>query len=165
MSEYRNRTTGALMMSKEEVQATAPNMRAPKVWNDKTLDSFNVDPVFETPKPTSGIGQYQHVVRDGVEQDAKGNWVQVWKIVDMFADIDGGQTKKQQEDAYQTKLDNDAAKRNRLRRNSLLQETDWWAVSDRTMTSAQTTYRAALRDLPDHSNWPHLEYDDWPTKP
>jgi len=33
------------------------------------------------------------------------------------------------------------------------------------MTSAQTTYRTALRDLPTHSNWPHLEDDDWPTKP
>ena len=165
MSEYRNRTTGALMMSKEEVKASAPNKIPPRVWNDKTLDSFNVDPVFETPKPTSDIGKYQTVVRNGVEQDAKGNWVQAWKIVDMFADIDGGQTKKQQEDAYQTKLDNDAAKRNRLRRNSLLQETDWWAISDRTMTSAQTTYRQALRDLPTHSNWPNLEDADWPTKP
>ena len=169
MGEYRNRTTGALMMSKEEVQATAPNMRAPRVWNDKTLDSFNIDPVFETPKPTSGIGQYQHVVRDGVEQDSKGNWVQVWKIVDMFVDTtdeDGvTTTKAEHEAAYQTRLDTDAANRNRSERNRLLAETDWWAVSDRTMTSEQTTYRTALRDLPTHSNWPHLEDDDWPTKP
>ena len=165
MSEYRNRTTGALMMSKEEVQASAPNMKAPKVWNENTLDSFNVDPVFETPKPTEGIGQYQHVVRNGVTQASNGNWEQAWKIVDMFADIQGGQTKQQQETAYQTQLDNLAAENNRSKRNRLLDETDWWAVSDRTMTSAQTTYRAALRDLPDHSNWPHLENDDWPTKP
>ena len=38
-------------------------------------------------------------------------------------------------------------------------------MSDRTMTSAQTTYRQALRDITTHSNWPHLEEDDWPTKP
>ena len=169
MGEFRNRTTGALMMSKEEVQATAPNMRAPKVWNDKTLDSFNIDPVFETPKPTSGIGKYQQVVRDGVEQDAKDNWVQAWKIVDMFVDTtdkDGKKTTKaEHEAAYQIGLDNNAAEGNRSQRNRLLAETDWWAVSDRTMSSEQTAYRKALRDLPTHSNWPHLENNDWPTKP
>ena len=74
-------------------------------------------------------------------------------------------TKAEQETAYQAELDNNAARRNRSDRNNLLAETDWWAVSDRTMTSEQTTYRAALRDLPTHSNWPHLEDDDWPTKP
>tara|TARA_B100000085_G_scaffold127450_1_gene116030 strand:+ start:586 stop:906 length:321 start_codon:yes stop_codon:yes gene_type:complete len=47
-------------------------------------------------------------------------------------------------------------------RNRLLDETDWWAVSDRTMTSAQTNYRQALRDLPANSEWPNIE---WPTKP
>ena len=47
-------------------------------------------------------------------------------------------------------------------RNRLLDETDWWAVSDRTMTSAQTNYRQALRDLPADSEWPNIE---WPTKP
>ena len=50
-------------------------------------------------------------------------------------------------------------------RNSKLDETDWWAVSDRTMTSDQTAYRKALRDITTHSDWPHLETDDWPTKP
>ena len=47
-------------------------------------------------------------------------------------------------------------------RNGLLDETDWWAVSDRTMTSAQTNYRQALRDLPADSDWPNI---DWPVKP
>ena len=47
-------------------------------------------------------------------------------------------------------------------RNNLLSDTDWWAVSDRTMTSEETAYRQALRDLPDHADWPNI---DWPTKP
>ena len=54
---------------------------------------------------------------------------------------------------------------NREKRDRLLTETDWWAVSDRTMTSEQTTYRQALRDITTHANWPHLTNDDWPTKP
>ena len=36
----------------------------------------------------------------------------------------------------------------RQQRNQLLQQSDWMAVSDRTMTQAQTNYRQALRDLP-----------------
>lgn len=61
--------------------------------------------------------------------------------------------------------DSDVAERNRTFRNDLLQETDWWANSDVAMTQAQRDYRQALRDLPSHSNWPHLQDGDWPTKP
>jgi len=48
-------------------------------------------------------------------------------------------------------------------RNSLLSETDWWASSDLTMTSAQTTYRQDLRDITKTAT----SVDDvkWPTKP
>ncbi len=39
-------------------------------------------------------------------------------------------------------------------RNDRLRQTDWWAVSDRTMTSAQTKYRQDLRDLPSTTDDP-----------
>ena len=35
----------------------------------------------------------------------------------------------------------------RQRRNSLLSETDYLALSDQTMTAEMTTYRQALRDI------------------
>jgi len=54
---------------------------------------------------------------------------------------------------------------NRSMRDGLLSETDWWGVSDLTMTESQTLYRQALRDLPTHTNWPLLNTEDWPTKP
>lgn len=54
---------------------------------------------------------------------------------------------------------------NKEARNSLLTETDWWAVADRTMTAEQTAYRQALRDITTHANWPNLADSDWPTKP
>jgi hypothetical protein len=44
-------------------------------------------------------------------------------------------------------------------------ETDFYALSDVTMSSEMTIYRQALRDITTHSNWPHLEDSDWPTKP
>lgn len=53
----------------------------------------------------------------------------------------------------------------RKQRDALLAETDWWTVSDRTMTQAETDYRQALRDITAHTNWPELSDEDWPTKP
>jgi len=50
-------------------------------------------------------------------------------------------------------------------RDAFLSETDWWASSDLTMTTEQTEYRQALRNLPTHANWPNLNDEDWPTKP
>lgn len=51
----------------------------------------------------------------------------------------------------------------RRERDALLAETDWWTVSDRTMTQAETDYRQALRDVPAQAGFP--ENITWPTKP
>lgn len=51
----------------------------------------------------------------------------------------------------------------RVERDKRLADTDWWAMSDRTMTDAQTTYRQALRDVP--ANYTSLDDVVWPTKP
>ena len=52
--------------------------------------------------------------------------------------------------AKMTELTNAAPmKELRRQRNEKLAETDWWGASDNTMTTAQTNYRQALRDLPD----------------
>ena len=51
----------------------------------------------------------------------------------------------------------------REERNRRLAETDWWASSDLTMTSEQTTYRQALRDITDSAT--SLDDVTWPTKP
>ena len=128
-------------------------------------EALNVDPVLPAPQPTEGIGAYQTVTRNGVTQDADNNWVQAWQIVDMFADDAERGTKAEQEAAYQQSLDSDTAHFNRSMRDNLIAETDWWAMSDRTMTAEQTAYRQALRDITTHANWPHLSEDDWPTKP
>ena len=167
MTEYRDRTTGDIK-SQGQLRKENPNMSMPKVWNSSTFDALNVDPVLAAPKPTDGIGQYQHVIRNGVVQDANNNWVQAWQITDMFADTteDGvTTTKAEHEAAYQTQLDNSAAERNRSERGRLIADTDWHALSDVTMSAAMTTYRQALRDITSHANWPHLNDDDWPTKP
>ena len=61
--------------------------------------------------------------------------------------------------------DTRAAEEVREKRNGLLAETDYFALSDVTLTDAMATYRQALRDLPTHTNFPNLTDDDWPVKP
>jgi len=51
----------------------------------------------------------------------------------------------------------------RAERDRLLAETDWWAVSDRTMSAEQADYRQALRDLPANTTDP--ANPTWPVKP
>ncbi len=51
----------------------------------------------------------------------------------------------------------------RAERNRLLAATDWWGVSDRTMSDAETAYRQALRDLPANTSDPASP--SWPDLP
>jgi len=54
----------------------------------------------------------------------------------------------------------------RSKRNRLLAETDFYGNSDVTMSSDMTTYRQALRDLPDGKDTVEkCENATWPTKP
>lgn len=52
---------------------------------------------------------------------------------------------------------------NRGKRDLLLKESDWTQLPDAPVDQeAWAAYRQALRDLPNHVNWPNLEADDWP---
>lgn len=61
----------------------------------------------------------------------------------------------------------------RRQRDRLLAETDWWGVTDRTMSAEETAYRQALRDMPVNNPLPTLSGENndiignitWLTKP
>jgi hypothetical protein len=166
MAEYRHTETGEVK-TQGQWRSHYSNVSLPRAWKQATLDGLNLEAVLAAPKPTPAA--YQTVVRDGVTQDANGNWVENWDLAWMFSDTtdeDGvTTTKAQHEAAYQTALDAGTAERNRTKRDGLLADTDWTGMSDVTMTSAMTTYRQALRDITGHSDWPNLDEADWPTKP
>ena len=72
--------------------------------------------------------------------------------------------------AKMTEIDNAAPmKELRRQRNDKLAESDWMGNSDVTMSSAWTTYRQALRDLPDGASptWDGTTLGNvtWPTEP
>ena len=165
MSEYRNRTTG-VVKTQGQWRNEFANMSLPRVWKAATLDALDLDPVLKSPAATTTA--YQTSVRDGVVQDANGNWVENYVARDMFQDTteDGvTTTKAEHEAAYQATLDAATAERNRKTRDDKLAETDFYALTDVTLTAEMTTYRQALRDITTHANWPNLNDDDWPTKP
>ena len=165
MGEYRHTETGEVK-SQGEWRGLNKNISMPRTWNVNVLSALSLEAVFASPAATTS--QYQTSVRDGVEQDALGNWVEKYVAQDMFADTteDGvTTTKAQHEAAYQATLDANTASGVRTKRDTLLAETDWTGMSDVTMASAMATYRQALRDITAHADFPNLDDDDWPTKP
>jgi hypothetical protein len=165
MAEYRHTETGEVK-TQGQWRSHYSNVSLPRVWKQATLDGLNLEAVLAAPKPTPAA--YQTVRRDGVSQDANGNWVENWDLAWMFSDTteDGvTTTKAEHEAAYQVTLDAKAGEAVRTKRDTLLAETDWTALSDVTMSSAMTTYRQALRDITTHANFPNLDEADWPTKP
>ena len=165
MSEYRVRATGEVK-SQGQVRLANKNMSLPKVWTANVCDALGVDPVLAAPAPEPSAA-YKLVVRNGVVQDAKGNWVQAWVEREMFTeytDENGDvQTVAAQKTAYDTLVNNDLAKSARSKRDGLLKETDHYALSDVTMSDAMKTYRQALRDVPQQTDFPSTI--SWPTKP
>jgi hypothetical protein len=167
MSEYRYRSTGEVK-SQGQIRSDHPNTSLPKVWTEATCDGLGIDPILASPQPTPS-GDYRVAVRDGVEQDASGNWVYAWAEQDMFSDYTDEEgvttTKAEHEAAYQADLDAKAAASTRAQRDAKLFETDWTGLSDVTMTAEMAAYRQALRDITDHANFPSLQDTDWPEAP
>ena len=170
MSEYRERTTGEVK-TQGQWKAAFPQMALPRVWGANVCDAMNIDPVLASPAATTTA--YQVSVRDGVEQNNNGDWVEKYVAKDMFADTtdDDGKktTKAEHEAAYQATLDANTAAGHRATRNKLLADTDWTQVNDSPLANDVKTqwavYRSELRNITDLDIWPNLADEDWPIAP
>jgi len=168
--EYRVRSSGELK-SQGEIRKLNSNTSLPRVWDANVCSALGIDPVFITPKPE--VTGYTQAVRDGATQDAKGNWVQAWKVVDMFQDYTDEEgnlvTKTDQENDYQARLNIEAAASVRRQRDAKLAETDWMVIKSAetgiALAAEWATYRQALRDITTHVNFPNLEEANWPVAP
>ena len=165
MSEYRIRSTGQVK-TQGQIRSDNPNVSLPKVWNDNVNETLGIDPVLIAPAPAPSA-EFKIVVRNGVEQDANGNWVQAWTEREMFAeytDDDGNTVTVQAQKDAKTAADNAAlASTERATRDKLLKATDHYGLSDVTMSADMATYRQALRDVPQQTDFPGTI--TWPTKP
>ena len=164
---YRIRSSGDIK-TQGEIRKMHTNVSLPRSWDENVFNVLGIDPVLPTTQPEPSDA-YQVVVYNGVTQDANGNWVQAWSVVDMFQDYTDDEgvthTKAEQEAAYQADLDAKAAASVRSTRDAKIAETDWMALTDVTMSTEMAAYRQALRDITTHVNFPNLQDSDWPTKP
>ena len=132
------------------LKSAHPNTSFPKRLPDNGLPDFGVYPVGETDAPNYNV-RTQNIERQSPSMSG-GTWSIGWSIVQKTQD---------QIDQYDQRI----AGKNRLKRNELLLQTDSFALTDVTMDAAMTSFRQALRDITSHASWPHLNDEDWPTKP
>lgn len=118
-----------------------PNTSFPKNPTDQQLADFNVFRVERTEQPS-----YNEATQKCQELNPtlqSGKWVQVWSIVSLSAE-------------EQTQRTQDRADQIRDERNYKLSATDWTQGKDIAdqVSTAWTTYRQALRDLPAQEGFP-----------
>ena len=118
-----------------------PNTSFPKQIPDELLASYSVYPYTRPAAPE--YDSLSHHLTDGAFEQVAG----AWSLPYVFE-----------------RQPQDQAERNiRSRRDGLMQETDWMALSDNTMASDWATYRQALRDITGQAGFPYEI--TWPTKP
>ena len=124
-----------------KLKSDNPNVSFPSDLSNVDLSSWHVYKVTTSEKP-----EYNHLTQTrllGTPTYSDGSWSVGYTVTN--------------------KPEADAASSTRKKRDGLLQETDVFALSDRTMSDAMRQYRADLRDLPTQSGFP---FDvTWPTKP
>jgi len=161
--EIRNRSTGAVITD-SQLRADNPGTSFPKQITADILDGFGYDPVLNGPAASTS-GPYERSVRDGVEE-INGQWFTKFIVGPVFTDNEEG-TAAEQEAAYRTKIDNQAAASVRAERNRKLAACDWTVLTDSPLSdtdkAAWTSYRQSLRNLPTSEGFPHTM--EWPTEP
>jgi hypothetical protein len=127
-----------------------PNTSFPKRPSDEMLEGWNVYVVARVDRPD--VDYITQNLTEGAPVLVDGQWQQTWVITDATSDEVAQRAAQQADDI-------------RSKRDQLIADTDWMALSDNTLTDAWATYRQALRDITDHVNFPYLADEDWPVKP
>ena len=131
---------------------------SPNGASDNWMASQGVQHIIHTrdyDRATQKLSNVSPYIENGVVYDVQ--------VVDLTAD----------EIAEKTAIDTAKKEQSvRDRRDALLAETDYLALSDNTLTTEMAAYRQALRDITSHANFPDINYgdmdgnnSDWPTKP
>ena len=154
MSLYREIETG-VVKTQGEVKGMYSNVSFSRVvdtYADLGWDEIVAVPM---PAPSTPLKKVEH----GDPVKKAGKWTQVWIEENIFS----GATKAADEAAHTEQLDIAAAESARTDRDSRLAVTDFHGLSDTVMSEAMTTYRQALRDVPEQDGFPHEV--TWPDSP
>lgn len=149
--------------TKVQLKNENKHMSLPESWTDATLEALGVTRVAKVAAPD--VGEWQVAVKDGVEE-VDGVWQEKWVTQEMFTEYteevtdDQGVTTtnvvtvQDQKDAKTAANTAALEATERAKRDDLLKATDHYGLSDVTMSDAMTTYRQALRDVPQQAGFP-----------
>lgn len=126
-----------------------PNTSFPRDIPNEVLERYGVFEV-KTPPAPGHDPETQFVEYSPVPTLSDGSWVYAPAVRQLSAEQLEERSALRAADA-------------RHKRNQLLAETDWMALSDVTMSPEVTAYRLALRDVPKQAGFP--DNIVWPTKP
>ena len=144
MPEYRIRSTGEVLTD-EEFRKRHKHTSFSRLLDEKLLDAFDTDIVFEGPQH-QGPPPYSQTYRDGIEKIGD-KWYTKYSI-------------RQQD---KEPIDKMFAENVRHRRDNIIKESDWRAVCDRQLEPEWKEYRQALRDISKQEGFPHDV--KWPVDP
>lgn len=122
------------------LRADFPNVSFPDDWNESTVNYFGAYTVQPTERPS--VDYMTSRLTESVEF-INEKWTQVWTVEQISEES--------------------AIINARAKRQSLLAETDWMALSDNTLTEEWGAYRQVLRDIPQQEGFPFEVV--WPVKP
>ena len=144
MPDFRIRETGEVI-SDSEFRLRNKHTSFPRIIDEPLQDQFGIDMIFEGPQ-NQGPPPYSQTYRDGIEEIG-GKWYTKYSI-------------RQQD---KEPIDKQHEENIRNRRDNLIKESDWRAVSDRELEPEWKEYRQALRDITKQEGFPHDV--EWPVDP
>ena len=144
MPDFRIRETGEVV-SDSEFRLRHKHTSFPRIIDEPLQEEFGIDMIFEGPQK-QGPPPYSYTYRDGIEKIGD-KWYTKYTI---------GQRDKEP-------IDKQQEENIRNRRDQLIKESDWRAVSDRKLEPAWKRYRKALRDITKQEGFPHDV--EWPVDP
>lgn len=133
----------------DDLRSEYPNTSFPRKLSDELLESLGMVRVYEQDIPDYNPDTHTVVLNETPFQE-DGVWKRGYQVIPLSAE---SLAAKEQE-----KLEFIRTERNRR-----LQDTDWMALTDNTLSPEWAEYRQALRDITDQPGFP--DDVEWPTPP
>jgi len=146
MSHVKEKSRGVIdeyPYSISKLKSDNPDTSFPSEISESTLQSYKVYPVLVETSPE--VSSDKKAVLDDTPSYADGNWSLGWSVKSKTDD---------------EKFSDEASKRRE--RDELLKNTDHYALTDRTLSEEMESYRQSLRDFPEQSGFPYIDFPEQP---
>ena len=162
--KLRIRETGSII-NDTEFRSMFPNISLPANLSEEILNDFGLDVIFEGSQPIPE-NRLQYVQQSGVEE-INGKWFTKYIIGPQFVEYTDKDNKvhtvEEQETTYNERKSLEESRIIRIKRDKLLQDTDWRFRSDLNPSQEWKDYCQALRDITTQEGFPWNI--TWPVKP